>query len=161
MADWLQADSRQAGMFRSDGVGRDQDVDFVPFYRLHRRTYAIYWDLFTPQEWENKARRICRRTETSAKLELATVAFAQPGEMQPERDFNHAGRRQRARPVMGRPSRRGSKWFSFDLPVEPAHPMALVATYYDDEWRKRTFDILVDGQQIGEQVIARRRTPLF
>jgi hypothetical protein len=39
--------------------------------------------------------------------------------------------------------------------------MALVATYYDDEWRKRTFDILVDGQKIGEQVIQERRTPHF
>jgi len=30
-------------------------VDFVPFYRLHRRTYGVYWDLYTPAEWEKKA----------------------------------------------------------------------------------------------------------
>src|SRR5262249_51333666 len=47
----------------------------------------------------------------------------------------------------------GSKWFSFDLPVDSAHPIALVVTYYSDEWRKRTFDVLVEGQKVGEQTI--------
>jgi DUF1680 family protein len=55
VADWLKPVADQPGSFRSDGVGRDRDVDFVPFYRLHRRTYAVYWDLSTPQEWDKKA----------------------------------------------------------------------------------------------------------
>jgi hypothetical protein len=31
--------------------------------------------------------------------------------------------------------------------------MTLVVSYYSDEWRKRTFDILVEGQKVGEQTI--------
>jgi hypothetical protein len=31
--------------------------------------------------------------------------------------------------------------------------MKLVVTYYSDEWRKRTFDVLVEGQKVGEQTI--------
>ena len=31
--------------------------------------------------------------------------------------------------------------------------MAFVVTYYSDEWRKRTFEILVDGQRVGEQTV--------
>ena len=31
--------------------------------------------------------------------------------------------------------------------------MALVVTYHSDEWRKRTFDVLVDGQRVGEQTV--------
>jgi DUF1680 family protein len=161
VANWLKPVAGQPGAFRTEGVGREKEVDFVPFYRLHRRTYAVYWDLFSPQEWNKRAQEIAAEREKQHKLELATVAYAQPGEMQPERDFNQQGEDSEPDRIMGRPARRGSKWFSFDLPVDPAHPMALVATYYDDEWRKRTFDILVDGQKIGEQVIQERRTPHF
>jgi DUF1680 family protein len=161
ISDWLKPIPDKPGCFRSDGVGRDRDIDFVPFYRLPRRTYAIYWDLFTPQEWQAKAADLAAEAERQAKLVRATVAFVQPGEMQPERDFNMQGEQTSPDRVMGRPGRRGNKWFSFDLPVESAHPMTLVATYYADEWRKRTFEILVDGQRIGEQVIEQRGAPRF
>jgi len=153
VTDWLKPLRDKPGDFRSDGVGREKDVDFAPFYRLHRRTYAIYWDLFTPADWDKKSAEIAAEREHQRKLELATVAFAQPGEMQPERDFNMQGEDTSTDRVMGRASRRGAKWFSFDLPVDPSHPTALVVTYYSDEWRKRTFDVLVEGQKVGDQII--------
>jgi hypothetical protein len=39
--------------------------------------------------------------------------------------------------------------------------MALVVTYSSDEWRKRTFEILVDGQRVGEQVLEMRGPSRF
>jgi hypothetical protein len=39
--------------------------------------------------------------------------------------------------------------------------MALVVTYYSDEWRKRTFEILVDGERVGEQVVEKGGPPRF
>jgi uncharacterized protein len=156
VADWLKPVPGQAGRFRTDGVGKDRDVDFVPFYRLHRRTYAVYWDLFTPSEWDQRAAEIAVEAAKQRKLGAATIGFAQPGEMQAERDANMQGEDTAPERVMGRPGRRGSKWFSFDLPVDAAHPMALVVTYNHDEWQERTFDILVDGQRIAEQSLQRR-----
>lgn len=156
VVEWLKPVPGKTRAFRTDGVGRARDVDFVPFYRLHRRTYAVYWDLFTPPEWEQRAAELAAEAEKQRKLEAATVGFVQPGEMQAERDANMQGEGTSPDRVMGRPGRRGSKWFSFDLPVDPAHPMALVVTYNHDEWQKRMFDILVDNQRIGEQTIERR-----
>jgi len=158
---WLKPIDGRPGCFRTDGVGRESDVELVPFYRLHRRTYAIYWDLFTPPEWEKKAQELAAEQERQHKLELATVAFAQPGEMQPERDFNEQGEETTPERIQGRPARRGRKWFSFDLPVDATHPAALVVTYYSDEWRKRTFDILVEGKRVGEQVVEKKGEPHF
>jgi DUF1680 family protein len=57
---WIKA-TAELGTFRTAGAGREQDVDLVPFYRLHRRTYSVYFDLFTPAEWEKKAAAL-RRT---------------------------------------------------------------------------------------------------
>ncbi len=156
MAEWLKQVADRPGCFRTEGVGRERDVDFVPFYRLHRHTYAIYWDLFTPSEWDKRAAEVAAAREKQQKLEAATVGFVQPGEMQAERDANMQGEETSPDRLMGRAGRRGKKWFSFDLPVDSAKPMALVVTYNSDEWQERTFEILVDGTRVGEQAIERR-----
>jgi hypothetical protein len=154
---WLKRVPGAPGRFRTDGVGRDKDVEFVPFYRLHRRTYGIYWDLFTPAEWEEEKARYTAKQLQQRRLEAATVAYVQPGEMQPERDFHYqaADGAQVVR-LMGRPGRRTKNWFSFEVPVEPERPMTLVVTYNHDEWRRRTFQIQIDGQVLKEQTIERR-----
>ena len=133
----------------------------MPFYRLHRRTYAAYWDLFTPKEWDEKQVEYAAEGERHRKLELATVGSVQPGEMQPERDYNMQGEKTWPARVLGRPCRRGKSWFSFDMPVEPARPMALIATYYREEWRKRTFKVLIDGEELTEQVVQKGGPPRF
>jgi DUF1680 family protein len=162
--EWLKPVSNKNGHFRTEGVGREKDVDFVPFYRLHRCTYAVYWDLFTPSEWEAKAAEYAAERERQRKLELATVAYAQPGEMQPERDYNYQGADDaRVTRVEGRPGRRARSWFSFDLPVEPSGPMALVVTYYSEERRRgpARFEILVNDERIAEQEIIRSSPARF
>jgi uncharacterized protein len=162
VANWLKAVPGRPGAFRSEGVGHEKDVEFEPFYRLHRRTYAAYWDLFTEEDWAKKATELAAENRKQHQLELATVAYAQPGEMQPERDFNQQGEDSEPDRVMGRAARRGTKWFSFDLPVDASHPMGLVVSYYSDEWRKRTFEVLLDGQKVGEQTVEKDgSTPHF
>ena len=156
VTDWLKPVPDKPGSFRTEGVGKDRDVDFVPFYRLHRHTYAIYWDLFTPSEWDQRAAELAAQRERQRKLEAATVGFVQPGEMQAERDANMQGEDTEPLRLQSRAGRRGTKWFSFDLPVDPAQPMALVVTYNHDEWQERKFDVLVDGTRVGQQTIERR-----
>lgn len=156
VAEWLEPVPGETGRFHTVGVGRDHEVEFVPFYRLHRRTYAVYWDLFTAPEWEARSAELAAARERQRRLEAATVAFMQPGEMQTERDANMQGQDTSPDRVMGRPGRRARGWFAVELPVDPAHPLALVATYNRDEWRERTFDILVDGTRVGQQRLAPR-----
>jgi hypothetical protein len=136
----------------------------VPFYRLHNRTYAIYWNLFAQPEWEEKKAEYAAEQERQRKIEEATVAFVQPGEMQPERDYNFQGAEDaQVQRMAGRSGRRASTWFSFDVPVDPEHEMALIVTYYSGERRRGTanFEILVDGQRVGQQEVARSREPNF
>ena len=157
VSNWLKPVSDKPGNFRSDGVGRDQDVELMPFYRLQRRIYSVYWDLFTPAEWEKKASEIAAERERQRKREAATISFAQPGEMQPERDFNQQGEETAPVNAAGRRGRSAKKWFSFELPLNGSQPVALIVTYHGEERATRTFDILVEGSRIGQQSIERHR----
>lgn len=157
LSEWIKAATDKPGNFKTSGVGREQDVELVPFYRLHKRTYSIYFDLFTPTEWEKKAAELLAARERQQKLEAATVGFVQPGEMQPERDFNQQGEETQPTRMGGRAGRSAKKWFSFDLPVDAAHPLKLIATYHGEERANRSLEILVDGVRVGEQKIERHR----
>ena len=151
LADWLKPVADRPGTFRSDGVGRDRDVELAPFYRVQHRTYAAYWDLLTPAEWTKKSADIAAERERVRTLEAATIAAVQPGEMQPERDFGQQGENTSIVRVNGRPGRTGRGWFSYDVPVDPSQRMVLVVTYHTDSRRPRSFDILIDGQRVAEQ----------
>ena len=154
IGEWLKPVESKPGTFQSVGVGRDRDVEFVPFYRLHRRVYAAYWDFFTPKEYEQKKAQLAAETAWARALEAATVAYLRTGEMQPERDFNQQGEHTTlSRPVHNRRGRLAAPngWFSFDLPVESGRPMALVVTYHTDSRHPRSVEILVDGERVGDE----------
>ncbi|HEV2196975.1 MAG TPA: beta-L-arabinofuranosidase domain-containing protein [Candidatus Acidoferrum sp.] len=154
--DWLKPLAGKPGTFVTAGVGLATDITFVPFYQLPRRKYAIYWDMFTPEEWKKKSEAYAAEQEKQKKLDAATVAFAQPGQMQTERDFNQQGEESSPVQLEGRYGRRGTKWFSFELPVEAGHPMSLMVTFSNDARRKGLFDVLVEGKKVGEQSTERR-----
>ena len=152
LAQWLKPESGKPGWFKTTGVGLAQDIEFAPFYELPRRKYAVYWDVFTPEEWTHRSAEYKAEQEKQQKLQAATIAFAQPGEMQSERDFNERG--EDSAPVLwrSRHGRTGKGWFSFDMPVENSRPIALWVTYGGEGRRKSTFDILIDGKKISDYV---------
>ena len=90
-------------------------------------------------------------------IEAATIAYIEAGEVYFERDFNQQGEETTPLRNQGRPGRSARKWFSYDIPVDAARPLKLIATYHGEERATRTFEILVDGTRIGEQRIERHR----
>jgi uncharacterized protein len=171
VASWLRRQEGGEVRFRSVGVGREpdaigqiRDVDFMPFYRLQRRTYSTYWDVFTPTEWDALRARYAAEAEGRRRLEAATVAYLEPGETVFEREFNYeAGADAQTQRMLGRPGRRGRTWFSYDVPVDSTHPMTLIATYYSDDRRgtPAMFEILVDGQHVADQTLRLDDPPRF
>jgi len=153
VAEWLKPVAGKPGVFKTDGVGRDRDVELVPFYQLHHRTYAAYWDLFTPSEYNKRFADLAAERERQRKLEEATVTFVAPGDPQAERAVNQQGEDTSIVRADGRPGRRAGKWFSYDMTVDLSRSVALVVTYNSDTRRTRTFDVIVEGQRVGEQTI--------
>jgi DUF1680 family protein len=158
--EWLQPVPDNLGVFRTVGAGRNTDgqtneVQFVPFYRLHRRTYSVYWDLHTDESWTRKIEELKAERARQQELEAATIAFLPPGDAEKEKSFNFKSEESSPERLLGRVGRRSKKWFSYDLPVDPAKPLELVVTLNPEERAKRSFEILVDGQRIGEGMIER------
>ena len=153
---WLQPVPGKPGTFRTTNVGLKNEIEFAPFYQLPRRRYAVYWDMFTPAEWTKKEADYRAEEEKMKKMEAASVGFVQPGQMQAERDSNQQG--EGSSPVQSerRFGRYSTKWFSFDLPVDPAHPMTLIVTFSNDNRGPSACDVLVDGKKVGEQTGPRR-----
>lgn len=161
VSEWVVPNASAPGDFTASQVGRlpaspgtPADVALTPFYRTHRRTYSVYFDVLTPADFEARAAAIAAEAERRRRMEAATVGFVQPGEMQPERDFDYRSE-PADRPVgrtSGRANRGGTGWFSFDLPVDPAADVALVVTYLNELGlgpTLGTFDIFVDGTSIA------------
>ena len=79
----------------------------------------------------------------------------QPGDEQKEKEFNRQGEETNVDTTSGRQGRRGKKWFSYDLPVDVEKSRSLLITYFTVERAARSFEILVNGQRVGEQRIER------
>jgi hypothetical protein len=151
IGEWLKPVTGMAGEFHAVGRSVDDrpaEVEFVPFYRLHRRTYAVYWDLYTNKTWTMYLAKLAGEKARQRELEAATIAFVQPGDNTPGEEIT----RDRG---FGRLGVRSKKWFSFDLPVDAANPMALVVTYYTEERARRSFVVLVDDERVGAGTISR------
>ena len=158
---WVTANGSRQGDFKARNVARvfgqsgpATDVTLAPFYRTQRRTYSVYFDVVTPADFDARGAAMAAEREAVRRLQAATVGFAQPGEMQPERDYNYQS--EPADRAVGRTSGRGSRagagWFSFDLPVDTSAPMTVIATYFNEVGLPAVlvdFDVLVDGTKIG------------
>jgi len=158
---WVVATGTRQGDFTAQNVARvfgqpgaAGDVSLAPFYRTQRRTYSVYFDVVTPADFDARGAALAAERDRAHRLEAAAVGFVQPGEMQPERDYNY--RSEPADRAVGRTNGRGSRagtgWFSFDLPVDASAPMAVIVTYFNESGLPAPlgdFDILVDGTKVG------------
>ncbi len=156
VANWLKPVAGKPGTFRTTGAGLKQEIDFLPLYQLPRRRYAVYWVMYSPVEWSKRETAYRAQEEKQRKLEAATIGFAQPGQMQAERDSNQQGESSSTVRVEDRNGRAATKWFSYDVIVDPAHPLTLIVTYSNENRGPTACDVLVEGNKLGEQRGPRR-----
>ncbi len=161
LEEWLQPITGKPGHFRTAGVGYEptaegaaHEVELMPFYELHERTYATYWDMYTPEQWTKEKAEYRAEAKRMAMLDAASVASVPVGDFRAERAFDYQGGDDARRPVriMDRTGRAARSWFSYEVPVDPTHPMALMVTYFSDDTRNMpaSFQIQVDGTKVAD-----------
>jgi len=132
--------------------GDAQPIELVPLYKMYAHNYEVYWDRYTPQQWDEKQQEYAAELQRRKTLEARMVDSVNPGEEQNERDHHIQGEKTNAGDFGDHKYRDASEngWFSWDLKVLPGKPQDLVLTYWGED-RGRHFDVLVDGQKLATQ----------
>lgn len=96
-------------------------------------------------------------------LDPRTVDKVDIGQAKSEKDHNLQGEHTGSGAFRNRVWRHAGAggWFSYQLAVKPDVGQAVHVTYWGDEKGSRRFDILVDGQKIGSQVLLRNEPGKF
>lgn len=148
-------------VLRFSESGGGSDVFLEPLYRLHGgRNYVVYWDTFTPAQWEAKLEARRQQQELEARIAARTVDRVLPGNEASEQQHHIQGANtwpgeQRWRHAIG------GGWFSWDLKVLPGQPQELRVKYCGDDTGGREFDVLVDGQKLATQTLDYNRPGEF
>ena len=169
VSEWLTPLSNRPGAFRASAVAHTIstqtpfDVDFSPFYAMHRRTYTAYWNLLSREELARRSSELLAEKERVRALDAATVTAVEMGDRESEKRFNLESEESSVIRTDGRAGRRAIKWFSFDLPLPRERPAALavVATYNSDQRRPRSFDVSIAGQRVASETQAQGSVSRF
>lgn len=117
-----------------------------PFYSVYGQKHAVYFDVFSPQEWAVRKREYQKIVEAQKALESRTTDYFRIGEMQPEREHGLKSEGSTTGYVNGHNFRHAfNGWFSFDVKVDSEHQMQMMCKFWGADKDKRNFDILVDG----------------
>ncbi len=151
---WLKPAEGKINTFVTCNTGRPKDIELKPFYETYNRRYSVYWDVFTEQKWEDYKEQYKADLEQKKKIEAMTIDFFQPGEMQPERNHHFKDDNSWLGELRGRKYREAPKWFSCEMKIIKNQPAALMVDYWGGFPGSKTFDILVNGEQITRENIS-------
>jgi hypothetical protein len=141
-----------APVFRIPGEEKTETLTLKPFYKIYQKKYEVYWDQFTPEQWQSREKDQAAELDKRRQIEARTVDSVNPGEEQNERDHNEKGEKSNSGDFGDHFYRDAADggWFSWDLKILPDAPQELVLTYWGED-RGRQFDILVDGQKLATE----------
>ncbi|MGA2177364.1 MAG: beta-L-arabinofuranosidase domain-containing protein [Verrucomicrobiota bacterium] len=139
-------------VFHIPGEEKPETLTLEPFYKIYRRNYQVYWDQFTPEQWQGREKEYAAQTEKRRQIEARTVDFVNPGEEQNERDHNQKGEKSGSGDFGDHFYRDAAEggWFSWDLKTLPDEAQEVVVTYWGED-RGRQFDIIVDGEKLATE----------
>ncbi len=121
--------------------------NLVPFWQATHEKTAVYFDLFSEEEWAAAVESRQTERERLADIERRTVDHFRPGEMQSERDHQFFGVNTETGGGDERKWRHATDggWFEFQLNTRPGIENNLVLTFWGTDGPGRTFHVAVDG----------------
>ena len=151
---WLKPAATQPLTFRT--VGQNENVTFIPFYKLFGQRYSVYWRVFRRNS--NAHQTFLKKEENSKVLELRQV------DKIINKDSHHlkGGGKNFTGSLKGQDYHRAVEggWFSYVMAVLPQESISLACTYWGSEGGF-TFDILVDDTKIATQTLDKNKPEEF
>lgn len=135
-----------------------EDLQLIPFFRLHDSRYMIYWPRSTPAQQSLLRVELAKAEEARLALDAITVDQVAPGEQQPESDHGFQGEGVESGIAPGGRWRHARQWFSYEL-SDPQGQARLLRLSFAKGDAGRRFDLVVNDRRIAEIELARPDTP--
>jgi DUF1680 family protein len=128
-------------------------VTLEPFYKASNENYEVYWDRFTPAEWQVKQADYKAALERQKALDARTVDSVIAGEEQDERDHALKEENTDTRDFNDQQFRivTTNGWFSWNLKVLAGPAQELSVAFGRGGRGPGTLDISVDGTHLATE----------
>ncbi|KQW45334.1 MULTISPECIES: glycoside hydrolase family 127 protein [unclassified Roseateles] len=137
-----------------------EDLQLIPFFRLHDSRYMLYWARSTPAQQSLLRLELAKAEEARLALDAQTIDQVAPGEQQPESDHGFKGEGAESGIAPAGRWRHAKQWFSYVLNDREAQARTLRLTLASSDAGRR-FDVIVNGQLLAELVLAAETAPLY
>ena len=125
------------------------NLQLIPFYKLHDSRYVIYWERETPQSIIPIQQKLAETETAKAKLAALTIDMVTPGEQQPEADHFIASENSNTGITRNVHFRNAKGFFSYKLNDKNKEAVALRVTYLGRD-RDKKFAIQVNDKEIAQ-----------
>lgn len=151
--DWIKPVPGRSLVFETKNIGRPADLKLIPFYKMVKQYYSVYFDYFTNASFAERQSAYEAEKKAQQQIEERTIDHFRIGEMQPERDHHlFATEKSYTDEAIGRMGReaRAENYFTFDMKVQPGITNNLLITLLGDD-KDRKFDIFADDVLIATE----------
>jgi hypothetical protein len=138
---WIKPVSGQSLAFETKGAGRPNDVTLIPFYRLFEQRYAVYWDIYSTEEWE-------RTRKESESLRPGIIDSVVIGDSNSEEEHNFQAFQLRRGELEGKSWIACGDWIKCDFTVPAVGTTALRCTFGSPD-SGRSFVVTADGRTLA------------
>lgn len=124
-----------------NGEGQ-RGVELIPYFRLHHQRYAVYWKIYSPDEYA------CRNRSLTDQVEAGDEESEKAHEVCGENDSIYWHDFFWAKNAKYRMADSG--WFAYTLRVDPKEtkPYYLICRFWGDEPEAHVFDVLIDDKYL-------------
>jgi uncharacterized protein len=181
-ASWLKAVEGKPLTFKT--IGQEPDITFMPLNKLIDERYSVYW--VVAKKGSARQQKIIAQDEALRKLQARTIDRVLPNNEQSEASHNLKGESMEANDYFSNQWKFGTTaaakiwpyewtvqsgyfkdrayrlanaegWWSWDIKVLPDAAMSLLCTYFVDDTRPRTFEIIVNDQVIASPKLSQQQ----
>ena len=141
--------------FQTTGLGKPNDVTLIPLYQTFEPRYTVYWTIYNPTEYDAKKAEIAALAAKRKSVADRTIDLVDVSSDASEQAHGYQGQGTEDGFVETRRWRDARNGFlSYELKIDPATDITLVATYRGGEGQRRVFDVLVDGVKVASESLA-------
>ena len=153
LSNWIKPVKGKSLTFTTINAGVPNDVTLIPFYRLQKERYSVYFDVFSKKEWKDFL-------DQKVKIPEGAIDCFVFGDKFSNDEHNYQAWIADKGETAGRKWVKSKSWFRFDINVAPDKPVMLRTTYYGDE-SEAEYYLSIDGIHIPTKKIEKHSDEFF